>query len=164
MTKQKAAGAGVFDQAKRRMALYRQEVGREPWKQEHDEAMKCLSFEATLACGVRLYDLCIELDEAFRDVALRAGDSAEEKKRLLEASRKLFAWWLRPCEQVERELANFERKGYIVEHGQDFRKRHAEAVWMLKPAAEAFNHDRMVDARDAAIDALRAGTIEGAEQ
>lgn len=139
-----------------RLRIYRDDV--QQWKTDHHEAMECLSFEATLKHGVELYDFLIWLDEQVRHHMLK--HPTEGDASILAALKKLFTLWLEPCEDVENHLRRFERKGFTVKFAKDFRVRCAEARWMTKPAGEAFDHPRVVEARDAAIDAIRSGEAQ----
>ena len=143
----------AVQQATRRVDLYRSEVDQ--WKQDHEEAMACLSFEQTLQLGVSLYDFLISLDEEIRSRMLSG--QMQQDAGLLKAVKALFGAWLLPCPRVEERLRKFERKGYTMKLASEFRSRCAEARWMMKPAGEAFDHQRVVDARDEAVDAIRSG-------
>ncbi|SRR6266540_5668032 len=134
----------------KRIDLFRQEVDDAPWKRDHDDAMSCLTFEGVLRFGINIFDGLIKADEKLRPAFLR-GEISEKYGELI---RELFRWWLEPCEAVEEELARLIRKGFEVEGAAEFRKRHAEAKWMLAPVHEALDHERIVELRDAAIDAL----------
>ncbi len=140
-----------------RIACYRKEVESEPWKQDHEDAMDCISFQSTLEFGIGLYDFLVRIDERVRDEMLK--NKASRDAKVLQIIRRLFGEWLVPCEAVNARLVDLEKKGFDVEHAAAFRKRHAEAIWMLKPASKAFADDKFVEARDEAIDALRAGKL-----
>lgn len=134
------------------MQLFEEEVAGEDWKKNHEEAMQCFAFEETLKFGISLFDSIILLDEKLRDVMLAHGTS---DRTLINTPKDLLEWWLKPCRDVERALGAFESLGYSVEHAADFRKRHAEALWILAPASEALRHPKITEARDAAIDEAR---------
>lgn len=143
-----------LDYAEDRLRLFEKQVDQEPWKTAHVEAMRCLAFQDALAFGIALYDLVIDLDDAIRGAVLRREVPHDPKYDV--AVRKFFRWWLKPCGHVERDLLAFEKQGFVVDHADEFRKRYDEATWMLKPAGEAFDHPKMVDARDIAIDEVHA--------
>lgn len=155
MTKKAETARGALQQAERRISLYEREVGQESWKKDHDTAMRCLSFEATLELGVALYDFLLKIDEVFRDAELSRPDAYNPKGR--KTVRGLLQQWLAPCDRVQKELHDLEAKGFVVTHASEFRARHAEAVWILQPAREALGHAAMVAARDRAVDTLREG-------
>lgn len=142
----------------RRIDLFEQDV--EEWKKDHDEANRCWEFEQMLKFGIEVYNLLIEVDEQVRLEIARSG--REFTPKLAENLRGLFQWWLRPCERVEARLAEFEAKfgAGEVEFAAEFRERHREARWMLASAAEAVADDKMVEARDEAIDELRQGKAD----
>lgn len=150
--------ASTFKQVGDRIRTFQNEVETEPWKQEHLEAMACLSFESTLKFGLDIYEALHKVDTAVRGVILSDGKC--DKEKTLKGLRLLFEWWLKPCGRVEKDLIAFEKRGFKVENADAFRKAHAECVWILKPAKEAFGDDRLIEARDQAVDALRSGNVE----
>lgn len=145
--------SGGYEQARERLRVFAHEVEAELWKRDHDEAMRCLSFEQTLSYGVAVFDLIIKLDEVGSEAVLE--EDAAMVESFHASIRALLKWWLQPCAFIESELEAFELKGYHVEAGADFRARHEEAKWILKDDALKFADPAFSELRDAAIDELR---------
>lgn len=138
-----------------RLKLFEKEV--EDWKAEHAEAMMCLEFESTLSLGINIYDALVQADEMIRAEVLAGTKPFDaDYDQCIE---DLFRWWLRPCAQVEERIQAFTMRGFAVELAGEFRKRHDEARWALLPAKDAFQNNKMVELRDAAIDAMRRGDV-----
>jgi hypothetical protein len=159
MTTKQFRRPGFPTQAEGRLRLFEEEVSREPWKVDHDEAMRCMALEETLQFGVQLYDHLVKLDEATRATTLAA--SAPDAAECVKLIRNLFEWWLRPGVALEREIKRMRDRGFRVDSAEAFLTRKAEAEWALAPAEDLFRHPRFVKARDAAIDECRsAGASE----
>jgi hypothetical protein len=141
----------------KRVELFEKEVEGEAWKQDHEKAMRCLAFETTLRFGIEIYDALIDFDEKVRSKVL-AGH-AHFDPDYDAAIHRVISWWLKPCAAVEKEIQSFRDAGFEIEQADAFRTRHADARWMLKSAGEAFDHPKMVESRDRAIDDLRAGKV-----
>jgi len=144
--------------------LYSDQVeSQSGWKTDHDDAMACMEFECILKFGMSLFDGIVALDEKLREAALSQGSVDETLNTLIGEMDLLVEWWLKPCKQVEAEIKRFSRLGYAVDGAEEFRKRHAEAKWILEDAESAFGDQRMVELRDAAIDDLRKGNTSPVE-
>jgi hypothetical protein len=151
----------LFERAKRDVRRFKEDVEAEPWKVLHEQAMRCYAFQDLLKVGVNLFESFVALDEALRLVlSKKAKRTPEETTGLLEKMRFLFTWWIEPCARFERELVKLEKDFGEIEHAADFRRCYEEAKWMLADAKDALKHPKMVEARDAAIDALRSGNVD----
>ena len=155
MTSHAAQIDATLAQAEGRLEYFEGEVTAEAWKHAHARAMKCRAFESTLQFGCELFDTIVEADCVLRGL-MTDGALSVDPKQYEKVIRGLISWWLRPCEPLETNIREFEREFGQVEHAGEFRKRHAEALWMLKPAAQAFDDPKMVACRDKAIDELRS--------
>lgn len=147
-------GALLYEQ---QLELYGKQAHDEPWKHEHLVAMQCISFEQLLRQGMFLFDEVMRFDEEVRGLMLRGEFKHDRHDQNI---RELVELWLKPCARIEATITCFEGLNYVVDGAAEFRKRHDEAVWILKPAGEAFDDPKMVECRDSAIDELRAGNAE----
>ena len=74
--------------------------------------------------------------------------------------RRVLRDWLKSGDHTERSLVEYERDYHDIASAGRFRQCVQEARWILAPAAEAFDHPRMVGLRDAAVDEHRCGLTE----
>ncbi len=139
----------------RQVECFDELVKDESWKRDHEDANACWELEQVLQFGLTIYRLFMKTDEVISDAIL--SDRCESPRQARAAFDSLLAWWLRPCETVNRVIRSLEDKGYMVEGAAEFRKHFAEAKWMLTPADKAFAHDRVAAVRDNAIDEHRTG-------
>ena len=147
--------ASLRAQAQGRITLLRSEVDREPWAIDHKVAMACISLEETLRFGIDVYEALHRMDEGLRDAAIKG--EIPYTPELAKFTKDLFKSWLEASAKVEDAIRKFEGARYTVQHAEQFRKRREEALWILKPAREAFADPRFAEARDRAIEAARAG-------
>lgn len=134
----------------RELRCYAEMARDEPWKRNHVTAMAWLELDQLLKFGMYIYDALIELDEVWRDAVLSG--HLEYCPDVQGTIRRPFDLWLEPCQKLETAIRHFEDRGYVVDRAPDFRKRHAEAAWIVRKAADVFASDRFVALRDAALD------------
>jgi hypothetical protein len=152
----KSPESTLVAKAGERIQRFEQDVGEEAWKTQHAVAMRCFALQDTIASGLCLYHSLVALDEAVRDALLSDPKrSNAQTAAVLAEIHKLFAWWLKPCSNVDRAIAELEGQGFEVDGAANFRSCYAEARWIVDE--NALSHPKMVEARDAAIDALRSG-------
>lgn len=145
--------------ASQHVRRFQADVEREPWKLEHEQAMRCYALQEALTRGVWLFNTLVDLDMALRSNLVK--DPARTDKittETLSAMTTLMRWWLKPCERVAAEIRLMERRGFEVAHAAEFRKCYQEAQWMVDD--NPFDHEAFVEAKDQAVDQLRAGDVE----
>jgi hypothetical protein len=132
----------------------------ESWKTNHDEAIHCLDFENWLAYGVFLFECITRVDERHREAAYANPDSySEDFDREI---RGLYEAWSKAIPDSLEQLAYLEKKGFLVEKADEYRRCCEEARGILTPDNEFFVGDKLVALRDAAINSHLVGdTIEG---
>ncbi len=93
------------------------------WKPEDtEEAMACRDLEDLLRVGIYTYEQFDAEDRRYRlEVARGEAKYSREKDDQIEAN---FAWWLAPCESVEKIIKRIERRGFKVENADKFRRYH----------------------------------------
>jgi len=149
----------ILSRATRDVRTFRCDVQGEPWKKQHEEALRCFELEDTLERGVNLFKLLVWLDEALRLAMARSPSKTTELLPLLRRLEDVFQYWLKPCDAVEQVIQQFESSYGPVRNAEEFRRCHAEARWMLDDPALTMDHPKIIEARDEAIDSLRAGDV-----
>jgi hypothetical protein len=159
MTVSHSPADALYEKAQGRIRLLGEEV--EAWKRDHKVAMECLSLQETLRFGIEVYHALHRIDEELRDRALSGSVKFTEKtaKRIND----FFRDWLKPGEMCVHAIAVFSKKNYHVENADEFLAAYREALWIVMPASKMFDHPKMVELRDRAIDDLRAGKCLPAE-
>ncbi|MEW4568506.1 hypothetical protein AB1L88_11635 [Tautonia sp. JC769] len=141
------------------LAAYSEQAER--WKLDHDEAMACVDLEQFLVLGLTLAFSIDMIDTNWR-TAMLAGqveyDPAEEAE-----IQGRYRSWLAPSADILNRIEGMEAKGYKVRWADEFRRAYRDAVSLFVPDAEFFSGDALVELRDAAIDAQRAGSHEHGE-
>lgn len=142
----------IDESLKRELDLFADQSER--WKQDHQQAMACCTFEEVLSKGVLVFDMITSADERWR--AAVCAERTTYDPQVDEAVRAAYQAWLSPCEAILKDLDYFERTGFFVEHAKQFRSRWREAVGILTADDQFFAHDKLVEARDHALDELEA--------
>jgi hypothetical protein len=141
-----------------RIQLFEKEIdGLEGWKREHNQAMECFRLEDSLKLGILIYDSLAAIDHYVRNEFLSGAIPFDPEYE--DSIRTLFEYWLRPGQKLEKEISALKEIGFVVEGEDKFRKRYEEAKWMLLSASDAFDHEKMIDLRDRAVDSLRSGDV-----
>lgn len=130
----------------------------EEWKPDHEDAMACIELERLLKLGVWAYDSLVEIDEKWREEIMSGKCAYEETNHRM--IRELFERWSKPCARIETSIRRFEDKGYVVDGSQEFRKRRAEAHWILSKPEDAFASPRFTALRDAAAEDQARGLTQ----
>ena len=107
----------VFESARQAVDAFSEKA--EAWKPDHDLAMACGQLEDLLLAGIESLREISAYHHGWQDQVL----SGEQEPNLAmdQAIWDMYAWWLRPCSRVKRELRFFERQGFTVEHAAEFR-------------------------------------------
>lgn len=92
----------------------------ESWKPDHDLAMAQFQFDDLLKTGLKLL-LAIKTAHTEWQGKVLSGE-ADPCLDVDLVIWDLYAWWLRPVERVEKELAFFEGEGFRLEHAAQFRE------------------------------------------
>lgn len=122
----------------------------EKWKTDHEEAMKCMDFEAIIAFGLSIYQFLNNLDEMWRMNVLK-GQMAHDKS-VDDVIDKLYRAWSEPCGHLLNSLASFEKAGYEITGADKFRAACREVEGLLTTDNDFFHHDKLLELRDRAID------------
>jgi hypothetical protein len=112
-----------------------------------------------LSAQVVVYDMLIQLDEQWR-AAITAKPESYDTRAHQELD-KMFAEWLAAAATFDKLLSEFESQKLVVAHAEEFRRRLREARDAATPDSEFFNHSKLVELRDAALDEhARGETLE----
>ena len=127
------------------------QVEYEAWTTDYNAVMLYYDFRDWLESGIKLYrNICL-LDENWRIAVLTK--KIEHDTDFAGDLRELFVKMARLlCRTRDTLLAHYEDEYGDVEHAEDFRRCCNELTDMLTPDADFFNHDALVDLRDAALD------------
>ena len=108
----------VYESARQAVDAYSENA--EAWKPDHDLAMACGQLEDLLLAGIRSLHEITVYHQGWQKQVL----SGQQNPGLAmdQAVWDMYAWWLRPCTRVKRELRFFERQGFTVEHAAEFRE------------------------------------------
>lgn len=123
----------------------------ELWKADHDLAMRYFDFCDHVAEGIKLYRGICRLDEHWREEVLskRLEHDPDFTGRISE----LFTKVSRLMRQTrDTLLPEFERQFAVVDKADEFRACCKELEDIHTSDADFFNHDALVDLRDAALD------------
>ena len=112
----------VFDAARQSVDAYSENA--EAWKPDHDLAMACCRFEGLLRNGIDSLNGIIEYHTSWQEQVMSG--QVEPDLSMDQAIWDMYARWLRPCEQVSKELAFFEQQGFEVKNSAEFRE-----LWSL---------------------------------
>ena len=107
----------VFESARQAVDAYSENA--ETWKPDHDLAMACVHFEDLLLKGIQSLGESVAYHQTWQQQGLSG--QVEPNLSMDQAIWDMYAWWLRPCKRVKRELRFFERQGFTVEHAAEFR-------------------------------------------
>ena len=105
----------VFESARQAVDAYSENA--ETWKPDHDLAMACVHFEDLLLKGIQSLGEIVAYHQTWQVLS----GQVEPNLSMDQAIWDMYAWWLRPCKRVKRELRFFERQGFTVEHAAEFR-------------------------------------------
>lgn len=130
----------------------------EQWKQNYTEAMRCRDFEEWLSIGIETLEHLIRFDEGWRADVL-SGELVYDPNQD-ELITKVLELWLDAARNVESQIAPFERRFGHVEHAARFRECFRMAQSMLTPDELYFTSEKLVAARDQAIDDHRRGATD----
>ena len=111
------ATMNVFESARQAVDAYSENA--ETWKPDHDLAMACVHFEDLLLKGIQSLGEIVAYHQTCQQQVLSG--QVEPNLSMDQAIWDMYAWWLRPCKRVKRELRFFERQGFTVEHAAEFR-------------------------------------------
>ena len=107
----------VYESARQAVDAYSENA--EAWKPDHDLAMACGQLEDLLLAGIRsLHEIAV-YHQGWQKQVLSGQQNPD--LAMDQAVWDMYAWWLRPCTRVKRELRFFERQGFTVEHAAEFR-------------------------------------------
>ena len=107
----------VFESARQAVDAYSENA--ETWEPDHDLAMACGHFEDLLLKGILSLGEIVAYHQSWQQQVLSG--QQEPNLSMDQAIWDMYAWWLRPCKRVKRELRFFERQGFTVEHAAEFR-------------------------------------------
>jgi hypothetical protein len=107
----------VFESARQAVDAYSENA--EAWKPDHNLAMACGHFEDLLLKGIQSLGEIVAYHQSWQQQVLSG--QQEPNLSMDQAIWDMYAWWLRPCKRVKRELRFFERQGFTVEHAAEFR-------------------------------------------
>lgn len=92
----------------------------EVWKQDHQAAMQCRELETVLAKGLHIFTIIRSSDENWSKKV--CGGAAVFDAHQVREIRKMYEWWLGPCDGLLDQIARMEAMLYAVEHAAEFRK------------------------------------------
>jgi len=107
----------VFESARQAVDAYSENA--EAWKPAHDLAMACGQLEDLLLTGIESLREITAYHQGWQEQVLSG--QQEPDLAMDQAIWDMYAWWLRPCTRVKRELRFFARQGFTVEHAAEFR-------------------------------------------
>jgi len=107
----------VFESARQAVDAY--SVNAEAWKPAYDQAMACGQLEDLLLAGVRSLHEITAYHHGWEEQVLSG--QHEPDLAMDQAIWDMYAWWMRPCTRIKRELRFFERQGFTVEYAAEFR-------------------------------------------
>ncbi len=145
----------LHDLVRREVELYRDYS--ELWKTEHNRAMACYKFEDLLAKGIQAFEDINRYDELYRSGVYSGRVKSDQK--VVDGIKSLYALWLLPRDYLTRRMRALEKDGFKIKNAKEFRSCCREAVGILTPDEEFFQGEKLVQLRDAAIDANRQGDV-----
>ncbi len=103
--------------------------------------------------------MLIQLEERWRAAIAAKPESYDQRAHQeLDA---MFAQWLAAAEKFDKMLTELESQKLVVEHAEGFRRRLRQARDISMADSEFFNHSKLVELRDAALDEhARGETLE----
>ena len=107
----------VYESARQAVDAYSENA--ETWKPDHDLAMACGQLEDLLLAGIESLRGILTCHQGWQEQVLSS--QQEPDLAMDKAIWDMYAWWLRPCTRIKRELRFFERQGFTVEHAAEFR-------------------------------------------
>jgi len=134
---------------------YQRHAENEPWKIDHDAAMKCYDLEEMLWVGNGIFDAITQFDENYR--ARCFAGVTEYDTNHPNTIKEAYAWWLRPSKKIRADIEKCLQRFGHVENSEGFLSRCREAEGILTEDASFFTG--LVNLRDEAIDDLRAGNV-----
>lgn len=112
-----------------------------------------------LSAHVVVYDMLIQLDEQWR-AAIAAKPESYDARAHQELD-AMFAEWLAAAATYEKLLSEFDSQELGVAHAEEFRRRLREARDIAMADSEFFNHSKLIELRDAALEEHALGeTLE----
>jgi len=146
--------------AEKEVGRYKEDV--EDWKQDHDALSRdCWLWEDIVAKANFVFQRIILLDQDVREAEFSGKFSRQQSfedfdRRLTELLRE----WAEVSAQLEPHVARLASTYGEVDGGQTFLSNFAEARAMLTPDDGFFNHEKLVEMRDGAVDVFRSGHAE----
>jgi hypothetical protein len=139
------------------------EIYEESWKTDHEEVKRVvLRFEDKLAVGLALFKAIHDRYWTWRDRIISGAEEYDPQEE--QEFKERFAWWLRPCGSVMRQLEQVEARYGAVEGGQQFCRFYREARQVLETwtAPEPLTQEATsaYELEDVPADTDRALTLE----
>ncbi len=145
--------------AEKEMDRYREDV--EAWKLDHAHLSRdCWPWEDLIAKAVFMYERILLLDEDLREAYFAGAELTPESFAAHENSvRTLLQAWTFVSAQLEPHVRRLIGTYGEVAGGKAFFQSLEEAKAILTPDDKFFVHHKLVELRDDAIDAHRAGEL-----
>lgn len=104
----------------------------EPWKIDHDEAMRCSDLEDSMAWAVRLMNGLAEDEARLQSVAM--GATAEDCEAVVAKFDKMRKELVDACREALPLVGSLMQQGYRVDGVDEFRRALEEAQNLLEAA------------------------------
>lgn len=141
----------------REVVRYREDV--DAWREKHAALSDdCWAWEDLIARANFLFDLIMRADLRVQRYLLveRGSDGLDLQERLREALEE----WSKTSQRIVPQGERLQQDYGQVEGLETLRENIAQATSCLTPDADFFGSDALVELRDQAIDAHRAGSTE----
>jgi hypothetical protein len=129
----------------------------EEWKLDHEDAMLVFDVQDSLKMGLILLDRLNAYDENIRLLGYKGDYSSDEFGKHIEDIDGLYRRWLQTSNSFRNILDSCIEKGHSIDDADRFQAALDNVKDMLTPDDEFFSDPKLVELRDAAIDAHARG-------